>query len=80
MPKRNGPKTRIRAALERANGARRNLAAGGGLYDRGLSSEGYVAGYAQALRDALLVLDGGCPNTRDYWRDDATSAPTGETT
>lgn len=42
---------------------------GAGQYGRGLSPEGYAGGYAQALRDVLLLLEGHVrPNTRTYWR------------
>lgn len=40
---------------------------------RGLSSEGYVGGYLQALSDVSLALNGVHPNTSRfarYWRDD----------
>jgi len=45
---------------------------GAGQYGRGLSPEGYAGGYAQALRDVLLLLEGHVrPNTRTYWRPSA---------
>lgn len=73
---RRGPKSRINAALRRVAGEVSVLAAGRGdgdgrsaLYARGLSSEGWSGGYAAALRDVLLVLNGVQPNTRDYWHD-----------
>ena len=40
------------------------------VYSRGLSSEGYFGGYAQALRDVGLVLHGIKPNfgnTSEFW-------------
>ena len=43
-----------------------NTAAAGGLYARGLSSEGYNGGYRDALNDVLLALNGGIPR-RNYW-------------
>lgn len=36
----------------------------GSKYARGLSSEGYMGGYAAALNDVLLLLDGVEPDTR----------------
>ena len=41
----------------------------GSLYAGGLASEGYAGGYAQALRDVQLALNGIKPQTRDYWQD-----------
>ena len=42
---------------------------GSGLHGRGLSSEGYAGGYAQALREVQLVMNKVKPNTRSYWDD-----------
>ncbi len=42
---------------------------GGGKYARGLASEGYAGGYAQALSDVMLMLNGVKPSTRGYWDD-----------
>ena len=39
----------------------------GGKFARGLSSEGYAGGYAQALEDVQLALNGVKPRTRGYW-------------
>ncbi len=38
-----------------------------GSFASGLASEGYAGGYAQALEDVMLALNGVNPNTR-YWR------------
>ncbi len=37
------------------------------VYSRGLASEGYSGGYADALMDVLLVLDNVIPNRHNYW-------------
>jgi hypothetical protein len=61
---------RIKRALTEVRSEIRDVTRNGdgGLYARGLSSEGYSGGYAQALSDVLLVLNGVKPNTRHYWR------------
>lgn len=44
-------------------------AAGGGLYARGLSAEGFAGGYLQALDDVAGALYHGSPSDhRNYWR------------
>lgn len=35
---------------------------------RALAREGYEGGYADALSDVVLLLNGTTPNRRDYWR------------
>lgn len=68
MPKRNGPRTRIKAAISRAEGNTRDHS--GGMHARGMSREGYAGGYAAALSDVLLVLDGFKPSdTWGFWKD-----------
>ena len=62
-------KRKVRKALARVNGEVADMTSEGGLYARGLASEGYAGGYAQALRDVLLALDGVKPGTRHYWKD-----------
>jgi hypothetical protein len=58
---------RIRAALARVN-REISLNAQGGKFASGLASEGYAGGYADALNDVLLLIQGDCvPNRRDYW-------------
>jgi hypothetical protein len=37
------------------------------LYSRGLSREGYMGGYAEALNDVMLALNGVKPVRRDWW-------------
>lgn len=37
------------------------------MYARGLSREGYAGGYADALSDVLLALNGVPPNRYPYW-------------
>lgn len=44
------------------------FARSGGLYARGLASEGYKGGYRDALDDVLLALNGVSPNRRRWWR------------
>ncbi len=45
----------------------------GGKYARGLASEGYVGGYAQALEDVRAMLDGVPPgDPRGFWTDHET--------
>jgi hypothetical protein len=47
----------------------------GDKYSRGLAAEGYAGGYAQALRDVLLLMESGTlPNTRHYWPDSTEEA------
>lgn len=62
-----GPRTRIRRAAERVEA--RISQHNGSLYARGLSREGYLGGYAQALSDVQLVLDGIIPSTQGFWHD-----------
>lgn len=64
-----GIKRLVRRAL---TGVNREIAgiSRGGFYAAGLSSEGYAGGYAQALSDVLLALNGVTPNGRydHLWR------------
>lgn len=60
-------KTRIKRALDKVNKEIAGQIDRSSMYSRGLSREGYQGGYAQALSDVLLVLDGNTPNTRNYW-------------
>lgn len=69
-----GIKRKINAAYDRVQAEIRlnagcDAAAGGSHVARGLSSEGYAGGYAQALQDVLLALNGVAPNTRGYWKE-----------
>lgn len=43
-------------------------AASGGMYARGLASEGYDGGYRDALYDVTNLLSGVMPNRYPYWR------------
>lgn len=55
---------RVKADIEDLAGVR------GGIYGRGLASEGYAGGYYAALQDVLLALRGVAPcNRPGYWRD-----------
>lgn len=58
---------RLRAAKEKVNTEISGHAKRGGLYARGLASEGYAGGYRDALEDVDLMLRGIEPS-RDYWR------------
>lgn len=61
------PKTRIKWALERVTAEIRSETNQGSLFSRGLSIEGYSGGYADALRDVLLLMNGVVPERRNYW-------------
>lgn len=44
-------------------------AASGGKYARGLSSEGYVGGYREAIYDVIAMMDHGEPaDQRGFWQ------------
>lgn len=70
MNKRQASKA-IDAALKRVQAEIHDMAQqGDSLYGKGLATEGFSGGYAQALMDVSLVLNSGCmPNSRDYWID-----------
>lgn len=61
----------IKRALDRAQvNVQKEIAMAansGGRFAKGLSSEGYAGGYAQALADVQLALNGVKPQTRGYW-------------
>jgi len=63
--------TGIKRALDRAQtNVQKEIessAKSGGKFARGLSGEGYAGGYAQALADVQIALNGGKPCTRGYW-------------
>ena len=40
----------------------------GNLYSRGLSREGYLGGYYDAIQDVTLALNGVKPQ-REYWKE-----------
>lgn len=65
---------RLQKVLTRVRQEISGNASSGGRFAAGLAAEGYAGGYAQALRDVLLALNGVEPTTRDYWRD-VTGAP-----
>lgn len=54
---------------EAADGARRDIAgqAANGRYAAALSSEGYAAGYRQAISDVQLALNDAPPSNSRYW-------------
>ena len=66
---RKGPKTRIEAARKRVLARISQDTDRNSIYSRGMSTEGYNGGYAQALADVQLVLNGVRPNTREFWED-----------
>lgn len=55
-----GIKRRVNAGIDEVY--RRMAEHDGSKYARGLSSEGYLGGYAAALNDILLLLDGHEPS------------------
>lgn len=61
-----GIRREVKLCLDRVGHETRQLASRPGIYAGGLASEGYAGGYAQALRDVLLLLSGITPNSR-YW-------------
>jgi len=61
-----GIKRQVRRALQYQNKQISNNA-GHGLVAAGLSSEGYNGGYAEALRDVLLALNGVTPRNWSIW-------------
>lgn len=65
--RRLGVRTRLRLALAKVDKEISNVHSRGGKYAAGLAREGYAGGYAQALMDMQLVLNGVQPNTRNYW-------------
>jgi hypothetical protein len=69
--KRNGPKTRIKQAAKNARALITAHAKRGGAYSGALAGEGYNGGYADALADVLLILNGCEPCVRpELWRKD----------
>lgn len=64
-----GIRKKLQRAARRANVAMSEH--GGGKYARGLASEGYLGGYAQALADVAAMLDGVPPgDPRNLWTDE----------
>ena len=57
----------LSSALEGVNKDIAGHASRGGMYARGLASEGYNGGYADALRDVQLALQGGRPARNNWW-------------
>lgn len=65
-----GIKRSLEKALDRVQADMAGNAGRGGMYARGLSTEGYAGGYYQALLDVKAMLDGHfVPDTRGYWAD-----------
>lgn len=67
IPMAKGIKRNVKLALAEANREIRGHASSGGHIAGALSGEGYSGGYAQALSDVLLLLNGVRPQTRHYW-------------
>lgn len=60
--------TRLKDAREKVNREIAGNSSSGGLYARGLASEGYAGGYRDALSDCEAMLRHGCPHdNRGYW-------------
>jgi len=55
-------------AIARQNAEREIASLARGFYGRGLSSEGYAAGYRDALDDVLLALNGNIPQRNGWWK------------
>ncbi len=66
-----GIRRKLRRAQKRAYTAMHQH--GGSLYARGLASEGYIGGYAQALADVQAMMDGVPPgDPRGFWTEEET--------
>jgi hypothetical protein len=62
-------KLRLRGAIEKATAEVEVSARGGDKWARGLASEGFAGGYAEALRDVeAMILHGHPTDSRRYWR------------
>jgi hypothetical protein len=64
-----GIKRDLNAAIKSAAKDISDLASHGGMYARGLSSEGFAGGYYQALCDVQLALNGVDPERWRVWRE-----------
>lgn len=64
----------IEAALKKVNAEISGIASHGGIYARGMASEGYAGGYRDALDDILLLLNGVIPHRRNYWQTETDNA------
>ena len=56
-----GIKRKLKKATIKVQDRIRAISLDGGLYARGLASEGYLGGYRDALNDVMLVLNGVTP-------------------
>lgn len=63
----HGIKRKLAKAQAKVRKEIEDNAAYGGKFARGLANEGYAGGYAQALSDVQLALNGVEPSTRGYW-------------
>lgn len=62
-----GVKRKIQRVYKKVDGEIRAFARRGNMYAAGLAGEGYNGGYADALQDVLLALNGVRPNRRGWW-------------
>lgn len=67
-----GIRRQILTALKNTNKEITNNSSVGGMYARGLASEGYAGGYRDALHDVLSALDGNHPHRYPYWPREST--------
>ena len=58
----------INIALENIGSEIRSTRNESSLFSRGLSGEGYNAGYRDALHDVINALNGVTPNRHGWWR------------
>lgn len=64
-----GIKRDLRAATKSADDEIHNIASSGGMYARGMASEGFMGGYREALNDVTLALNGVEPERWRKWRE-----------
>lgn len=62
-----GIKRKLSKVLDNVNRTIHGNAQQGGLYASALSGEGYDGGYADAIMDIKLALNGVPPKRRDWW-------------
>ena len=70
----------IDTAREKAKQEISGIASRGGKCAGPLAGEGYAGGYAEALGDVLLLLNGVRPNRRNYWTASRPAQPDGSKT
>lgn len=57
-------KEEVRRLMQEADAAIKGHANSGGMYARGLASEGYAGGYRDAMNDIILLMNGGVVTRR----------------